>query len=72
MTETDTDSRTKPTPAQMDVLELIAQGYTDDEISEKLGISPLTARTHSARLLRRMDVRTRAAAVYVACQEGWL
>lgn len=53
---------------QLEVLELLARGLTNDELAGVLKISPATVRTHVAAVLTRLDVsnRTEAAALYVA------
>lgn len=50
------------TPRQRAVVELIAQGLRNREIADRLGISLHTVRRHVEALLRRLHVRTRAAA----------
>lgn len=51
---------------ERDVLRLLAAGHTDREIADALTISPRTAETHVAAILRKLGVRNRseAAAVY--------
>ena len=51
---------------QLEVLELIAKGLTNDELAGVLGISPTTARTHVTAILARLEVgnRTEAAALF--------
>ena len=51
------------THRQAQILELIAEGATDKEIAARIGIRTATAQKHVARLLRRLNVRNRAAAV---------
>lgn len=50
------------TPRQRVVVELIAQGLRNREIAQRLGISLHTVRRHVEALLKRLGVRTRAAA----------
>jgi DNA-binding NarL/FixJ family response regulator len=45
-----------------EVLALLADGLTDREISERLGISPRTVETHVGSLLSKLGVRNRAQA----------
>jgi DNA-binding NarL/FixJ family response regulator len=40
----------------------LANGRTDREIAEALTISPRTAETHVAAILRKLDVRNRSEA----------
>jgi DNA-binding NarL/FixJ family response regulator len=47
---------------EREVLALLADGLTDREIGEKLGISPRTVETHVGSLLSKLGVRNRAQA----------
>jgi DNA-binding CsgD family transcriptional regulator len=51
---------------QLEVLELLAKGLTNEDLASVLGISPTTARTHVTAILARLEVgnRTAAAAVF--------
>jgi DNA-binding NarL/FixJ family response regulator len=51
------------TPRQREVVALIATGASDKEIGSALGIATGTAQKHVTRLLKRLDVPNRAAAV---------
>ncbi len=51
------------TPRQREVVALIATGASDKEIGNALGIATGTAQKHVTRLLKRLDVPNRAAAV---------
>jgi DNA-binding NarL/FixJ family response regulator len=51
------------TPRQSQIVELIATGATDKEIAAQIGVRTATAQKHVARLLKRLGVRNRAAAV---------
>ena len=51
------------TPRQREVVALIATGASDKEIGTELGIATATAQKHVTRLLKRLDVPNRAAAV---------
>ena len=45
-----------------EVLTLLAEGLTDREIGERLGISPRTVETHVGSLLNKLGVKNRAQA----------
>ena len=45
---------------------LAAHGYSDEEIGERLFLSPLTAKTHVNRAMTKLGVRNRAQLVVVA------
>jgi DNA-binding NarL/FixJ family response regulator len=47
---------------ERDVHRLIAEGLTDRQIGESLGISSRTVATHVSSILRKLDVRNRAEA----------
>jgi DNA-binding NarL/FixJ family response regulator len=47
---------------EQEVLRLLAEGKSDREIAIALTISPRTAETHVAAILRKLDVRNRAKA----------
>ena len=52
---------------QLEVLELLAKGLTNEELAGVLGISSATVRTHVTAILARLEVtnRTEAATTYV-------
>lgn len=58
------------TPREREVLVLLADGHTLQQIARRLGISPRTVETHVANLYRRLDVRTRVQAVTRAAKLG--
>jgi DNA-binding CsgD family transcriptional regulator len=53
----------EPAPAltarQRQVVELIAEGCSNDEVSERLGISPRTVKAHCDVLRQKLGVRRR-------------
>ncbi|MEY4430930.1 MAG: hypothetical protein RLZZ533_866 [Cyanobacteriota bacterium] len=51
------------TPREYEVLDLLASGLTDREISEQLVVSEETARTYTKRLLKVLEVNNRVQAV---------
>jgi len=63
-------SDTPLTNREMDVLRFIAQGYTNREISEELGISVRTVEGHRANLLEKLGLHSRAELVRYARQCG--
>lgn len=54
---------------ELEVLRLIAEGYTNQEIAEKLILSPTTVKTHVQNILQKLGVsdRTQAAVYAVRC-----
>jgi len=58
------------TPRELEVLKLIAQGMSNDEIAGRLFLSEATVKTHINRLLSKLEVRDRAQAIVFAYQQG--
>ncbi|WP_188189449.1 response regulator [Nonomuraea sp. SYSU D8015] len=64
-------SRLAPlTERERQVLRLIAEGYSNDEIGGLLAIAESTAKTHVKRILAKIGARDRAQAVVIAYQSG--
>ena len=60
------------TPREVEVLRLVAAGYTNPEIAEQLVISIRTVETHRAAIHRKLDTSSRAEAVAFARDHGLL
>jgi DNA-binding NarL/FixJ family response regulator len=58
------------TEREHQVLELLVKGFTFQEIGELLGISAHTVTTHVKHIYGKLEVRSRAEAVYEALQLG--
>jgi DNA-binding NarL/FixJ family response regulator len=58
------------TAREREVLALVGQGLSNAEIAERLVLSPLTAKTHVARLFTKLGVRDRAQLVVTAYESG--
>jgi DNA-binding NarL/FixJ family response regulator len=58
------------TPREREVLALVGQGLSNAEIAERLVLSPLTAKTHVARLFTKLTARDRAQLVVLAYETG--
>lgn len=57
-------------PRESEILALIAQGLSNEEITQKLVISPNTLKTHIRQTYRKIGVTTRAQAVAWAAHHG--
>lgn len=53
-----------------EVLELISQGLSNQEIADKLFVSLNTVKTHSARLFEKLEVNSRTKAIHKAKELG--
>jgi DNA-binding NarL/FixJ family response regulator len=60
------------TNREREVLQLAAEGYTNPAIAEKLFISPRTAETHRANLMRKLDLRGQTDLIRYALRRGIL
>ncbi|MEU9762320.1 response regulator [Streptomyces sp. NPDC001834] len=58
------------TRRERDVVGLVALGLSNDEIAERLFVSPLTAKTHVNRAMTKLAARDRAQLVVIAYQCG--
>ena len=58
------------TQRELDVLRLIAQGFSNKEIALKLSVSELTVRTHVSNVLSKLHVASRTQAALYALQKG--
>ncbi len=59
MTKTASRERPSVTDRQRQVIELIAAGCSNEEVGERLGISPRTAKAHSDVLRQKLGVARR-------------
>jgi DNA-binding NarL/FixJ family response regulator len=60
------------TEREMEVLETIAKGWSNKEVSEALHISPHTVQVHLSNIFGKLGVKTRTEAVLYAIRQGWV
>ncbi|MFE0644467.1 response regulator [Streptomyces sp. NPDC058877] len=58
------------TAREREVLVLVAGGLSNDEIAERLDVSPLTVKTHVNRTMSKLGARDRAQLVVTAYESG--
>ena len=58
------------TDREREVLALVGQGLTNDEIGARLFLSPLTAKTHVSRIMSKLLARDRVQLVVIAYETG--
>ncbi|MER5769665.1 response regulator transcription factor [Streptomyces sp. NPDC001985] len=58
------------TVREREVLVLVAGGHSNDEIAERLQVSPLTVKTHVNRAMAKVGARDRAQLVVIAYESG--
>jgi DNA-binding NarL/FixJ family response regulator len=58
------------TEREREVMGLVAEGLSNDEIAERLYVSPMTAKTHVSRAMTKLAARDRAQLVVFAYESG--
>ena len=58
------------TDREREVVALVAEGLSNDEIAARLVVSPLTAKTHVSRAMTKLSARDRAQLVVLAYASG--
>lgn len=58
------------TKREKEILQLISEGMTNNQIAEKLFISPLTVDSHRKNLLTKLNVNNTASLIKLAVQNG--
>jgi DNA-binding NarL/FixJ family response regulator len=58
------------TVREREVMALVAEGLSNDEIAERLFVSPATAKTHVSRAMIKLNARDRAQLVVFAYESG--
>jgi DNA-binding NarL/FixJ family response regulator len=58
------------TDREREVRELVVRGRSNEDIAEKLHISPATAKTHVSRILSTVGARDRAMLIIMAYESG--
>jgi DNA-binding NarL/FixJ family response regulator len=64
------DDLDRITPREREVLQLVAEGHTNREISERLGISPKTVDTHRMSVMRKLGIHDAQALTRFAVRRG--
>ena len=60
------------TERELQILALVAEGCSNRLIGLELGISEQTVKNHLAKVLQRLNVPDRTAAVVQSLRNGWL
>lgn len=67
-----TATRTLLTAREQEIIELVAEGRTQQEIADRLYLSPANVMSHLANIFDKLGVSERAAAVTEAMRRGVL
>jgi DNA-binding NarL/FixJ family response regulator len=65
-----TDRLAQLTEREREIVTLVGEGLSNDEIAARLVISPMTAKTHVSRAMTKVDARDRAQLVVFAYECG--
>ena len=60
------------TERELEVLRLLARGYSNAQIAKAMSITERTVRFHMEKILAKLGVSNRTEAVAVATQHGWI
>jgi len=66
------DSYNSLTEREKEILKLVAEGYTNNQIAERLVISPKTVDTHRTHVMDKLNLHSRAELVKYAMRRGLL
>jgi DNA-binding NarL/FixJ family response regulator len=58
------------TDREREVMTLVGAGLSNQEIAERLVVSPATAKTHVSRVMGKLEARDRAQVVVLAYESG--
>jgi non-specific serine/threonine protein kinase len=56
----------------MEVLGLLAEGFTNHQIARQLGLSVRTVEAHLTHIYNKLDVNSRTEAALLAQRRGWI
>ncbi len=66
------DSYSSLTEREREILKLVAEGYTNNQIAERLVISPKTVDTHRTHIMDKLNMHSRAELIKYAMRRGLL
>lgn len=66
------DSYSSLTEREREILKLVAEGHTNNQIAERLVISPKTVDTHRTHIMDKLNLHSRAELVKYAMRRGLL
>ena len=70
--EAETDNYARLSRREREVLQLVAQGYTNQQMADRLFLSVKTIETYKTRVMEKLDLHSRVELVRYALQKGLL
>lgn len=70
--EVESDTYAKLSRREREVLQLVAQGYTNQQMADRLFLSVKTIETYKTRVMEKLDLHSRVELVRYALQKGLL
>jgi len=71
-TKKEVDSYERLSQREQEVLKLVAQGFTNQQVADQLYLSVKTIETYKARIMEKLNLRSRVELVRFALQRGLL
>jgi two-component system response regulator NreC len=68
----ETDKYKSLTEREREILKLVADGRTNQEIAEQLFISPTTVQTHRAHMMAKLKLHNRTELIKYAIRQGFV
>ena len=68
--KTSADSYEQLTDREKEILKLLAEGYTNQQIADMLVLSPKTVEGHKTNLMAKLDIHNRIDLVKYALRKG--
>ncbi|MGE5674349.1 MAG: response regulator [Mycobacterium leprae] len=59
-------------PQQLAILKLVAQGHSNREIADQVGLSENTVKGHVGEILHKLEAKNRVEAAIRATERGWI
>ena len=70
LSNTNSKNQVELSPREIEVLQLISQGLTNQELAEKLFLSPHTTESHRRNLLSKLGAKNTAELVRIGLEKG--
>jgi DNA-binding NarL/FixJ family response regulator len=65
-------TQTQKSLSKREIMDLLAQGLTGEQVAEKLYLSPETIKTHIRNAMSKLEANTRVHAIAIALREGFI